>query len=80
MKLVTCPETAHVEGIECELDARGDIVRVLRCTRFDPPDAVTCGGECALRLDCRRSCERETGARRGTLLARLACGRFVTER
>ena len=55
MKLVTCPETAHLEGIACEVAADGDIVRVLRCSRFDPPDAVTCVGECAARLNARRA-------------------------
>jgi hypothetical protein len=58
MKLVTCPETAHLEGIDCEVDASGDIVRVLRCSRFDPPDSVSCVGECAARLNARRARER----------------------
>ena len=83
MKLVTCHETGHLEGIECELDARGAIAGVLRCTRFDPPDAVTCVGECALRLDCHRTRERESRgacARRETLPVRLARGWLVTAR
>jgi hypothetical protein len=63
MKLVTCPETAHLEGIDCEVDASGDIVRVLRCSRFDPPDAVSCATECIARLDAKRARARsESGA------------------
>jgi hypothetical protein len=54
MRLVTCPETAHLEGIECEVDANGDLLRVVRCSRFDPPEAVTCDGACAARLRCRQ--------------------------
>jgi hypothetical protein len=63
MKLVTCPETAHLEGIECEVASNGDIVRVLRCSRFDPPDAVSCVGECAARLNAKRARARAETAK-----------------
>jgi hypothetical protein len=82
MKLVTCPETAHLEGIDCEVDASGDIVRVLRCSRFDPPDAVTCVGECAALVNARRARERSAiGAAAGsadvTARPRGGAGRYA---
>lgn len=50
---ITCPESAHLEEIEYEADAEGRILRILRCTRFTPSDALECDEECAHRLNRR---------------------------
>jgi len=52
-KLVTCPETAHLEEIGYLADSDGEILVVLRCSRFDPPAEITCAATCALRINCR---------------------------
>jgi len=54
-KRITCPETAHLEEIECERTQFGLVIQ--SCTRFDPAREVRCAGECARRLDRR---ERRT--------------------
>ena len=57
-RLITCPETAHLEAIEVELDADGRrILRVLRCSRFCPDNHVLCEGLCGERLNQRLDSE-----------------------
>jgi len=48
-RLVTCPETAHLELIEYDETPLGMLIR--ECSRFRPACAVTCGRTCAARLD-----------------------------
>ena len=50
-KLVTCPETAHLELIDFDLDALGTLIRA--CTRFAPSCQPTCARLCATRMDRR---------------------------
>ncbi|MEZ4358707.1 MAG: hypothetical protein R3B48_00890 [Kofleriaceae bacterium] len=53
-RLVTCPETAHLELLTYEDHPMGMLV--VECTRFEPgpPD---CPRTCAERMDCRaRQC------------------------
>lgn len=52
-KRVTCPETAHLEEIGYLADRDGEVLLVLRCSRFDPPAEVTCDATCAQRMNCR---------------------------
>jgi len=52
-QLVTCPETAHLEEIGYIGDSDGEVLIVLRCSRFDPPADVTCAATCAQRMNCR---------------------------
>jgi hypothetical protein len=46
---ITCPDSAHLEEVDFERTAHGLVVA--GCSRFAPSCAVTCGGECARRLD-----------------------------
>lgn len=46
--LVTCPETGRREEIGCYLARDGEVLVVLRCTRFDPPEAMSCSTSCTL--------------------------------
>jgi len=50
-KLVTCPETGHLEEIELAHTTSGIVI--LRCSRFSPPCALDCPRECARRMDRR---------------------------
>jgi hypothetical protein len=50
-KLVTCPETAHLEEVEYEVTQCGMLV--LACSRFEPSCELECPRECAARLDRR---------------------------
>jgi len=50
-KRITCPESGHLETIDYERTPYGMVLDA--CSRFDPPCAVTCAGECARRLDLR---------------------------
>jgi len=52
-KLVTCPQTAHLEAIEYESTPCGIVIE--SCTRFDPPSNVGCARDCARLLDRRAS-------------------------
>ena len=52
LKLVTCPETAHLEEIEYVDTPVGMVIEA--CSRFRPACAVTCARTCAARLDRRR--------------------------
>lgn len=67
-RLLTCPETAHLELIDYVDDPLGMLVSA--CSRFWPPGAIECPRTCAARLDrgarCARLCaaelvEREVG-------------------
>jgi hypothetical protein len=60
-KLVTCPETAHLEEIEYESTPCGMLIA--SCSRFQPRRDVECARECAARLD-RRSCDSDRGCER----------------
>ena len=44
--LVTCRETGRREEIGGYVARDGELLVVLRCSRFDPPAAVTCATEC----------------------------------
>jgi hypothetical protein len=57
-RLVTCPETAHLELIECDDSPIG--LLILRCTRFDAPCPVECPRTCAARIDRRERVALET--------------------
>lgn len=48
-RLVTCPESAHLELIEYDETPVGMVIRA--CSRFRPPHEVTCARTCAARLD-----------------------------
>ncbi len=48
-RLLTCPETAHLELIEHLDDPLGTLI--VACTRFRPPCDVNCPRTCAARLD-----------------------------
>jgi hypothetical protein len=52
-KLVTCPETAHLEEIEYEATPCGMLIHA--CSRFEPRSELQCARVCAARLDRRRS-------------------------
>lgn len=54
-KLITCPESAHLEKIEYEDHPLGMLI--VACTRFKPDCAVTCARLCAARLDQKRRME-----------------------
>jgi hypothetical protein len=57
-KLVTCPETAHLEQIEYESSPCGMLIA--SCTRFDPPGEVNCARECAARFDRKSRVDADT--------------------
>lgn len=50
-RLVTCPESAHLELIEYEESPCGMLI--VGCSVFRPPCAVDCARICAGRLDQR---------------------------
>lgn len=50
-RLLTCPETAHLEMIEYDETPFGMVV--VACSRFRPACAITCPRTCAARLDRR---------------------------
>lgn len=50
-KLVTCPETGHLERIELEAHPLG--ILIASCTRFCPAGRVGCSRTCARRMDER---------------------------
>jgi len=59
-RLVTCPETGHLEELEYESSPFGMLI--LACTRFRPACAIECPGTCAARFDRReRPADREAG-------------------
>jgi hypothetical protein len=50
-RLITCPETAHLELIEYERDPLGLLVQA--CSHYRPPHCLRCPRTCASRLDRR---------------------------
>lgn len=50
-KRIMCPETAHLELVDCEPTPLGALIT--GCSRFLPRSAVECSGECAARMDHR---------------------------
>jgi hypothetical protein len=48
--LVTCPETGTREELGCLVAGDGEVLVVLRCSRFDPPEAMVCSTAC---VHCR---------------------------
>jgi hypothetical protein len=50
-RLITCPETAHLEMIEYEETPVGCVISA--CSRFRPATAVMCPRTCAARMDRR---------------------------
>jgi hypothetical protein len=50
-RLITCPETAHLEMIQEDPHPLG--LLILACTRFRPSCSVDCPRTCAARLDRR---------------------------
>jgi len=48
-RLVTCPETGHLERIEYQIHHLGLLIDA--CSRFCPADGVDCPRTCAARLD-----------------------------
>jgi hypothetical protein len=50
-KLVTCPETAHLEQIDFDRHPLGLLIR--SCSRFTPACQITCARTCAARMDRR---------------------------
>ena len=50
-RLITCPETAHLEMIDYEDTPFGMVIA--GCSRFRPACAVECPRTCAARLDRR---------------------------
>ena len=63
-KLVTCPETAHIEAVDFLSEPDGELLLVVRCSRFDPPEDVACDWLCLKRLNCSRA--REQAQAEGT--------------
>lgn len=50
-RLITCPETAHLELIEYEHTPYGYVISA--CSRFRPACKVGCPRTCAARMDRR---------------------------
>jgi len=48
-KLIMCPGTEQLEVVEMERTPLGIVIG--SCSRFAPTCALTCGGECAARMD-----------------------------
>jgi hypothetical protein len=55
-KLVTCPESGHLEKIAFEHTSHGIVIQ--RCSRFSPKCALDCPRECARRMDRRERAEQ----------------------
>jgi hypothetical protein len=58
IKLVTCPETAHLEAIGCLVARDGELLLVTRCTRFEPAENVRCDSPCIDLLNRRARARR----------------------
>ena len=50
-RLITCPETAHLEMIEYDETPLGCLVAA--CSRYRPVCAIECPRTCAARMDRR---------------------------
>jgi hypothetical protein len=48
---VGCPETGVEEATRSLVDAAGKVLLVVRCTRFDPPEAMDCDTACVAAID-----------------------------
>jgi hypothetical protein len=68
--LVECPETGRREELAYLSDRDDQVLIVLRCSRFDPPAAVTCDMRCADWLGCRQAIARGSDAPADVVLAR----------
>lgn len=64
-RVVTCPETDREEEIGYLADRHEHVLVVLRCTRFDPPQAIACTSGCADAINDRLCDQRERRAPRG---------------
>ena len=54
LKLVTCPESAHLEEIDFDLEpSDGRILQIVRCSAFSPACRVTCERLCQKALNKR---------------------------
>jgi len=62
-KLVTCPESAHLEEIECEATPCGIVI--VSCSRLG--EGEMCARECARRLDQRAARDRDRAMARGSM-------------
>jgi hypothetical protein len=51
IRLITCPETAHLEMIDFDDTPVGCVISA--CSRFRPAGAVSCPRTCAARMDRR---------------------------
>ena len=58
-RLITCPETAHLELIEYDDTPFGRVIAA--CSRFRPACAVECPRTCAARMDRRDLPTQELG-------------------
>jgi len=59
-RLLTCPNSAHLEAVEVELEEDGArIERVLRCSAFEPDCAVGCDQRCTRLLNRKLAAARE---------------------
>lgn len=56
-KLITCPETAHLEEIAFERTPHGIVIE--QCSRFEPRCAIECARECARRMDRREALDAD---------------------
>jgi hypothetical protein len=56
---LTCPQTGRPEHLACIADRDGEVLVVLRCSRFDPPAAIACDESCC-GLTARDSCHRNS--------------------
>jgi hypothetical protein len=55
---ITCPNTAHLEEIEYEMDpVDGHILGITRCSAFSPDTHVDCDCLCAKRINQRALCD-----------------------
>jgi hypothetical protein len=75
-KLITCPDTGHLEEVELDHTPAGLVVA--GCTRFQPRCAIDCPRECARRLD-RRDREAVEDRQRVLVLYALPAARPVAE-
>ncbi len=54
IRKVTCPETAHLEEIDYDVEPFSKrVLRIARCSRFSPEEAITCDRTCRDRMNCR---------------------------
>jgi len=55
---VICPETRRKERIGCITDRDGEVLLVLRCSRFEPQADLHCCQACRQQLDPRLTASR----------------------